>query len=470
MTTFLPATHRRIFITVNPKNMENYQDTWTRTIPASKEPSELYLHFLSLLSNPPQHVVPGVAYRIPSSRDLAKLWQFPRGLVRSVMERLTLEGLIVTRPWEGTFATGRTVTGTPVQEAAPGGGTVDSGQEDPVLPPALVKKFYSFQQELHNGVTDQTLNYIRHQVRSYLGRLIAADQELMLAPGIPFALQLVAESCRRENKLLALETPCPRYLLRNLEGSGVPYLPIPVDENGMRTDLLEDRCQAEAIGAVLLSPFSQLPTTAVLSPERLAHLDHLSFQYELQQIFQCPDHEFIFEPEEVKHLLPEGPHPLRIYIGPVSRLLPLRDQLAFISGSPEIISVLDREQRRLAVAPDLVAASATARLIEKGIMAATLLEQQKELWLFRQWLQFSGQRIAQEQAGFSLKIPAAGLCAWMKLPAAWQESFRDNPLWRSTWLEFYYDDPGYWENYVRIGTGTCSRYQVNQLFAQLVKQ
>ncbi|MGH2822106.1 MAG: PLP-dependent aminotransferase family protein, partial [Thermoleophilaceae bacterium] len=79
-----------------------------------------------------------------------------------------------------------------------------------------------------------------------------------------FARALTAAGARR----IAMEDPSSAPGRAQLTSNGLEILPIPVDEDGLRTEALEE----VAVGAVMITPAHQVPLGVVLAPERRAAL------------------------------------------------------------------------------------------------------------------------------------------------------------------------------------------------------
>ena len=220
--------------------------------------------------------------RLPSSRALAAELGISRGVVTEAYSQLAAEGYLLSRQ------------GAPVRVAR----TVRTSGERPPARSLLP----SFPYHFHPGLPDlagfprdrwlrslraawrqaplDAVGYpdprgvpaLRQALAEYLGRVrgVAAEPEQMLiCTGFAQAFSLL---CRwlagRGVERVALEDPGwhPHRLV--VEQAGLEVVPVPVDAEGLRVDLLE----ASAAGVVVVTPAHQFPTGAVLSRERRAAL------------------------------------------------------------------------------------------------------------------------------------------------------------------------------------------------------
>jgi GntR family transcriptional regulator/MocR family aminotransferase len=113
---------------------------------------------------------------------------------------------------------------------------------------------------------------LRETLAEYLGRVrgAAADPEqLMVCAGFSQGLSMIARWLQARGVVaVALEDPGWHGHRLIVEQAGLEVVPIPVDGEGLRVDLLAESDAA----AVVVTPAHQFPTGAVLSSERRAAL------------------------------------------------------------------------------------------------------------------------------------------------------------------------------------------------------
>jgi GntR family transcriptional regulator/MocR family aminotransferase len=111
---------------------------------------------------------------------------------------------------------------------------------------------------------------VRSALADYLARArgVVTDPELLVVcAGFSHALSLLARVLRRRGvRVMAMEDPCLRWHRDVVATAGLDVVPIEVDDDGARTQLLDDT----DAGAVVLAPAHQFPLGVVLSPERRA--------------------------------------------------------------------------------------------------------------------------------------------------------------------------------------------------------
>jgi GntR family transcriptional regulator/MocR family aminotransferase len=216
--------------------------------------------------------------RLPSSRALARELGVSRGVVVEAYAQLAAEGYLVARPGAATA-----VADVPPARERPRPATFPTpvvhwdfsvGQPELASFPRA-DWLVAFRRALR-AAPDAALGYrdsrgapeLRASLAAYLGRArgVVADPDLMVVctgatQGIVLlARVLMARGVRR----VAMEDPGFPIHREVMRRQGIEPVPVPVDADGIRVDALN----ALGAGAVVVTPAHQLPTGAVLAPER----------------------------------------------------------------------------------------------------------------------------------------------------------------------------------------------------------
>ncbi|MDX6261258.1 MAG: GntR family transcriptional regulator / MocR family aminotransferase [Kribbellaceae bacterium] len=254
-----------------------------------------------------------IGSRLPATRQLAAELQVSRGVVTEAYQRLTEDGHVTGRGRAGT-----TVVAAPISTArhrttlsragiGTGSGSRDrgGGRGLPVEPGAEIfeaMRAVPARVDLTPGVPDlaafpraawlkaeravltdlsaSAFGYgdaagtpaLRLAVANWLARnrgIKADPADLIIVAGVSQALALICQVLTRQGITeLAVEDPGSLGSRQHLQIWGMRTPPIPVDDNGLRVDVLRD----SGAPAVLVTPAHQFPTGVVLDGERRREL------------------------------------------------------------------------------------------------------------------------------------------------------------------------------------------------------
>ncbi|MFI7274912.1 PLP-dependent aminotransferase family protein [Streptomyces sp. NPDC049879] len=243
--------------------------------------------------------------KLPSSRALVERFRVSPVTVTRALAALAAEGLVVTRPGAGAFraqprATGRSTGDTSWQQvtlsaelsgevprtveaggvlatlAAPPPGAVelsggylpDGLRAERALAAALARagrRPGAWDRPPVEGLTDLRAWFAR-EIDGGTGTLTAAD--VLVTAGGQSAITTALRALAPPGSPVLVESPTYPGILAVARASGVRPVPVPVDGEGIRPDLLERAFSASGARVLICQPLHQNPTGAVLAPER----------------------------------------------------------------------------------------------------------------------------------------------------------------------------------------------------------
>lgn len=273
-------------------------------------------------------LAPGTA--LPSSRRFANDLGLSRGIVVEAYEQLVAEGYLVARRGSATRVGARTPP-TDVRCKPPGAAHVPRPRFDfrPGVPDlSLFPKRAWLRAFRRVFDADPALDYpdpqgvaaAREALATYLNRsraTVADASRVMLCTGFAQAARLVSEVLyARGVRRLAVEDPGHAEQCADMRSAGLELVPIPVDGNGIRVDLL----RGLDVGGVLVTPAHQYPTGAVLDSERRAALLAWAARRNAFILEDDYDAEYRYDREPIGAL--QGLAPDRVvYFGSASKML-----------------------------------------------------------------------------------------------------------------------------------------------------
>lgn len=256
--------------------------------------------------------------KLPSSRALMERHQVSPGTVSRAIAVLAAEGLVVSRPGAGVFRTAA-ATATPASSTAPRPAppvrpgdlswqevalSADSGPRDTgaaaliatltVPPPDVIdlnggyphaslqperllaaavaragRRPGAWERPPVDGLTELRAWFAR-EIGGANGPLGAGD--VLITAGGQSALTIALRSLAAPGAPVLVESPTYPGALAVARAAGLRPVPVPVDEDGVRTDLLAAAFDATRARVFVCQPLFQNPTGAVLSPARRAEV------------------------------------------------------------------------------------------------------------------------------------------------------------------------------------------------------
>ncbi|MDJ0331494.1 MULTISPECIES: PLP-dependent aminotransferase family protein [Planococcus] len=216
----------------------------------------------------------------------------------------------------------------------PGCLRLSSGYPDPALVPSKEIKLAVTRLLEEEG--DLPLHYMGSpripQLKKFLQKRMAqrgvelALDELLITSGACQAIDLIARVLLDNEAVVAIESPSYMEALEIFQNYTPHYMTIPIDENGLQTelfaDMLKDRKEkGQPLPRLLYTiPTYQNPTGTTLSLERRQHLLELAEQYDFVILEDDAYGELGFQ--DVPHLLKAmDPTNRVLYVGSLSKVV-----------------------------------------------------------------------------------------------------------------------------------------------------
>jgi GntR family transcriptional regulator / MocR family aminotransferase len=325
---------------------------------------------------------------LPPSRVLAAELGVARSVVVDAYQHLALDGYLEARQGAGTRVRARSAggsSGAAVPEPAPywpvpvgpDGRTPRSGLPDPALFPRSqwLRHYGDVLRELPcDGLLyppPRGAGELRSALAAYLGRVRgvrAAPDQIVICGGFSQGLALLCRALRKRGVArVAVEDPCFVFHRALIRAADLEPVPVPVDEQGMRTSLLAGL----DVGAVLLSPAHSYPSGVVLSADRRVELLEWARETGALVIEDDYDAELRYDRTPVGAL--QGLDPQRVvYGGTTSKVLSPALRLGWLVAPPELTSEIILAKFFEDYSAEALGQLTLARFIDSGGLARHL--------------------------------------------------------------------------------------------------
>jgi GntR family transcriptional regulator/MocR family aminotransferase len=330
--------------------------------------------------------------RLPATRALAAQLQVSRSTVSTAYERLTAEGYLTGRVGAGTFVA---YAGAPhplvrsrrpaaAVRPAPAWRDLDDplwteprpiaydfsvGSPDPALFPLETWRRY-VTAELRGGFRRSGLygdpsgvERLREGIARHLGlaRSVEADPgDVVVTSGAQQAFDLLARVLLRPGDTVAVEDPGYPPVRQLFEMSGARVVPVPVDEYGLRADLLPPA------RLVYVTPSHQFPLGGVLPLERRVALLEWAARNDAVVIEDDYDSEYRFGARPLDPLQRLDGEGRVVYVGTFSKTILPGLRLGFLIAPPGLLPALRHAKRLTDWHNDVVTQRAMARFLDSG--------------------------------------------------------------------------------------------------------
>lgn len=282
--------------------------------------------------------------RLPSSRELAETLGVSRGIILEVYDQLMAEGYLKSKKGAGTFVeSGILLKDFPLlkgfNEEKPCDPTVKANKpnEDNYIDfrsgiPALNMfprhQWARIAKEVYENMDESLLGYhfpegseeLRSTLSKYLYRtrgIKCHSNQIVITSGATQALTILAKLLLDSEKEVMIEDPVTKEIREIFMERGAAIIPIPVDDDGMKTECLTpDRKPS----FVFVTPSHQFPLGGTLPIQRRIQLINFAIQTNCYIVEDDYDSEFRYTGPPISSI--QGLQPDRvIYIGTFSKIL-----------------------------------------------------------------------------------------------------------------------------------------------------
>ena len=207
---------------------------------------------------------------------------------------------------------------------------------------------------------------LRRRLAPFLARtrgVVATADRTAVFAGSTHALLSLAQVLRESGATrIAVEDPSHRWRTRALRASGLEVVPVPVDRDGLRVDLLPDDAHA-----VVVSPDHQFPLGVVLAPGRRRALVEWAAAGERLVIEHDYDAHFRYDRPPAGALQALAPEHVA-YVGTVSPLLAPTLRLGWAVVPARLVDPLTMHVFANVVAAPRLPQLALAELLDRGYL------------------------------------------------------------------------------------------------------
>lgn len=264
------------------------------------------------------------------------------------------------------------------------------------------------------GDVDGSIDF-RRSLSSFLNQTRGLDigiENLLITRGAQMAIYIAASLIIKPgDKVIVGE---PSYFIANMafEQLGAQLIRVPVDEQGMCTETLEDILKHNDVKMMYVIPHHHQPTTVTMNVDRRNHLLQLIRSYDIAVIEDDYDYDFQFQYDPYLPLA-SGDHGGNIiYIGSVTKVLGTPFRLGYIIATKEFLVAAAKLRTIIDLRGEVVIEHVVAGLIDSGELMRHIKKSNR---IYAQRCDLLADLVTSELSDIiSFTKPTGGMALWLK--------------------------------------------------------
>lgn len=233
--------------------------------------------------------------------------------------------------------------------------------------------------------------------------ITCTPEQIMIISGSTQGLSLISKLLYSEGKEVIIEDPVHYGLLNVISSCGYSINPVPVDNKGIRTDMIK---AGDNLGFMYVTPSHQFPLGGVLPIQRRVELIEFAEKRDCYIVEDDYDSEFRYNGQPISSLYELNPNRV-IYIGSFSKILAPALRLGYMLLPESLISAYVSLKIHADVHTETISQLALAQFIEHRKLEKHIWKMKKEYCKKRQALINSLKSNFQDE--FIIEGEAAGL-------------------------------------------------------------
>jgi len=244
---------------------------------------------------------------------------------------------------------------------------------------------------------------------------------LIVTTGSQQALDLIGKTLLDEGETALVEAPTFLATIQCFKLYGPKVLGVPIDENGVRVDLLEEMIQTHRPKLIYLVPTFGNPSGAMLSLERRKRVLELAVKYQTVVIEDDPYGDLYFDGElapsllSLTHLVP-GSRDWLVYCGSLSKVLSPGLRVGWMVAPAALLQRATMCKQFSDAHTSTFAQATAAQYLKSGRMPQTLAHVRG---VYAERAKAMGEALRNHFGGdLAFTQPQGGLFFWAKLTGA----------------------------------------------------
>ena len=386
--------------------------------------------------------------RLPGTRQLAELLEVHRKTVIAAYDELLSQNWVETLPQKGTFVAtklptikptiltetaSREKTSTQLKERLNDNSAIylpphiqhklafNDGLPDVRLAPReewakLHAHYIRYAEPLSVGYTDpQGSIRFRTLFARYLNEtrgIQVTANHIITTRGSQMGIYLAGLTILQKDDIAIVGELSYRAANLTFKQLGAELVTIPVDEDGLQVDAIEEICLSKKVKMIYVTSHHYHPTTVTLKPERRLKLLALAEKYQFFIIEDDYDYDYHYANTPILPLASADRYGWVIYVGSFSKQIAPTFRIGYVAAHEAIIEEMTRLRRIIDRQNDTILEYCLADLLENGDLKRYAT---KALKVYRERRDFTCQLLKDALGDkIDFKIPGGGMAIWAK--------------------------------------------------------
>ncbi len=413
--------------------------------PASSTPIYLQIANQIVQQIKESHVQPGA--RLPGSRAMSELMEVHRKTVVAAYEDLEAQGWIETHPSKGTFVNGKLperaphkIAHAPVIKGFPASTGFEvkpylnihdptyapqniiglhDGPDLRLVPTKLISQTYK--SILSRKTHIPHLRYYEvegnYNLRSILSEhlnesrgLQTTPENIFLTRGSQMGIFLAAMALLSPGDTVIGGDPGYYYAERTFTHFGAKLQRVPVDQHGLRTDIVREICEKECVRMLYITPHHHFPTTVTLCAERRMELLDLANKCNFAILEDDYDYDFHYDSSPLLPLASADINGMVVYVGSLSKALGQFLRIGFLVAPQNLLKEIGKMRQFIDVQGDYAMEQTIFELFRLGEIKRHM---KKAIKVYKQRRDLLCELMADQLKGkVHFKKPEGGMSVW----------------------------------------------------------
>ncbi|MEM1713927.1 MAG: PLP-dependent aminotransferase family protein [Desulfurococcaceae archaeon] len=302
-----------------------------------------------------------------------------------------------------------------------------AGDPDPdVIPRKLYAEIAKriFEDERRSVIYSPTegLPELREEIARFMmnyERVNADPDSIVVTIGGSQAIDLIGKLILDPGDIVIVENPSYVNTILDWKQYGVRLIGIPMDENGMRTDVLEEtirklRSEGKFAKLIYTIPTGQNPTGITMSMDRRKHLIEIASEHDLLIVEDAAYNHLIYEQVEIRSLKSMDKDNRVVFVGSFSKVLGTGLRVGWLYLPIELVNLFKAAKGPSDMCPPVPSQLVVHRVLKEGYFEEI---RKNAIKIYKEKRDIMLNAIARYLPGIKHTKPSAGMFVFLWLPS-----------------------------------------------------